>query len=81
MTWRVTEWEEPLIFSWDVTGGRFEGGHAGYRLAPEEAGSRMTLHISVKPSVLMRILMLFMKGRIGRQLAADLEKLKVIMEA
>jgi hypothetical protein len=29
----------------------------------------------------MRILMLFMKGRIRRQLAGDLDKLKTIMEA
>jgi len=81
MTWRVTEWEEARIMSWDVTGGRFAGGHAGYRLAPEDAGSRMTLHIRVKRSALMRILLLIMKRRFGRQLAADLEKLKAIMEA
>jgi hypothetical protein len=81
MTWRIAEWEEPRIMSWDVTGGRFAGGHAGYNLAPEDAGSRMTLHIHVKRSALMRILMLIMKGRLRRQLAADLEKLKVTMEA
>jgi len=80
MTWRIAEWEEPRIMSWDVTGGRFEGGHAGYRLAPEDEGSRMTLHVRVKPSALMRILMLFMKPRFRRQLAADLEKLKANME-
>ena len=79
--WKVTDWEEPRIMSWDVTGGRFEGGHAGYRLAPEGDGSRMTLHISVKRSALMRILMLIMKRRFRRDLAADLEKLKVIMES
>jgi uncharacterized protein YndB with AHSA1/START domain len=81
MTWRITEWEAPRIMSWDVTGGRFEGGHAGYRIASEDAGSRMTLHIRVKPSALMRILMLIMKRRFRRDLAADLEKLKAIMEA
>lgn len=81
MTWRVTEWEEPRIMSWDVTGGRFEGGHAGYRLVPEDAGTHMTLHIRVKHSVLMRVLLLIMKRRLSRQLAADLEKLKAIMEA
>jgi uncharacterized protein YndB with AHSA1/START domain len=81
MTWRIAEWEEPHILSWDVTGGRFAGGHAGYRLAPEDDGSRMTLHIGVKRSVLMRVLLRIMKGRFNRQLAADLEKLKAIMEA
>lgn len=81
MTWRVTEWEEPYILSWDVTGGRFAGGHAGYRLVPEDSGSRMTLHIRVKHSFLMRILLLILKRRFGHQLTADLEKLKAIMEA
>jgi len=81
MTWRITDWEEPRIMSWDVTSGRFEGGHAGYRLAPEDAGSRMTLHIRVNPSALMRIFMLIMKRRLSRQLAAELETLKAIMEA
>jgi hypothetical protein len=67
--------------SWDVTGGRFAGGFAGYRLVPENGGTRMTLHIRVKHSVLMSILLLFMKGRFSRQLAVDLGKLKAIMEA
>jgi hypothetical protein len=67
--------------SWDVTGGRFEGAHAGYRITPEDAGSRMTLHMSMKSSALMRILLLIMKWRMRSQLAADLEKLKAIMEA
>ena len=79
--WKVTEWEEPRIMSWDVTGGRFEGSHAGYRVAPEDAGCRVTIHMRVKPSALMRILMLIMKRRMRPQLAADLEKLKAIMEA
>jgi len=79
--WRVTEWEEPRSMSWDVTGGRFEGGHAGYRLAPEKSGCRMTLHIRVKRSVLMRIVLLIMKRRFRRDLAADLNKLKAIMES
>ena len=79
--WKVTEWEEPRIMGWDVTGGRFEGSHAGYRVTPEDAGSRVTIHMRVKPSALMRILMLIMKRRMRRQLAAHLEKLKAIMEA
>jgi len=79
--WKVTELEEPRIVSWDITGGRFEGMRAGYRVAPEDAGSRVTLHASAKPSALMRILMLIMKRRFRRQIAGDLEKLKAIMEA
>jgi uncharacterized membrane protein len=80
MTWRIAEWEEPRIMSWDVTGGRFKGGHAGYRIEAEVDGSRMTLHVRVPRGILMRILLLFMKGRIRRDLAKDLAKLKVILE-
>jgi uncharacterized membrane protein len=79
--WRVTDWEDLRSMSWDITGGRFEGAHAGYRIAPEDDGSRVTIHIRVKQSVLMRILMLIMKRRMRAQLAADLEKLKAVMEA
>ncbi len=79
--WRVTEWEAPHNISWDVTGGRFAGAHAGYRLAPEATGSRMTLHVRAQQSLLWRIFMLIMKRRMRRDLAADLAKLKAIMEA
>jgi len=79
--WRVTDWEDLRSMSWDITGGRFEGAHAGYRVAPEDGGSRVTIHIRVKPSTFMRILMLFMKRSIRDQLAADLGRLKAIMEA
>ena len=79
--WKVTEWEEQRIMSWELTGGRFEGGQSGYRVVPKDVGSLVTIHFRMKHSNLMRILMLIMKRRIRRQLAADLEKLKTIMEA
>ena len=79
--WRMTEWEKPRIMSWVATGGRFEGAHAGYRIAPEDAGSRVTIHMRVKPSALMSVLLFIMKRRMRRQLAADLGRLKAIMEA
>lgn len=79
--WTVTESEEPHVMSWVTTGGRFEGAHAGYCIAPEDAGSRVTIHMRVKPSVQMRIIMLIMKRRIGRQFSGDLERLKAILEA
>lgn len=79
--WKVAEWEEQRIISWDVTDGRFEGFRAGYRITPEGAGSRVTIHVIVKPSALMRIMMFVMKWLFRRQLAGDLERLKAIMEA
>jgi len=78
--WKLTEWEEPHNVSWDVTGGPMKGGHAGYRIEPEKAGSLVTLHARVKRPSLMRIIIPFMKGNMKRQMFADLEKLKALME-
>ena len=79
--WKVTELEKPHIASWVITGGRLEGAHAGYRIVPEDGGSRMTFYMCVKLSALMRIFMLIMKRRIRRQFDGDVERLKAIMEA
>lgn len=78
--WKIAEWEEPNIMSWDVTDGRFEGVRSGYRIAPEDSGSRVTLHMSVNRNVLSRIMVFVMKRTMKRQLAGDLERLKAIME-
>lgn len=79
--WTATAVEAPFILAWDVTGGRFEGSHGGYRIEPEGDGSRFTLETRVKRSVIMSLLMLILKGRLKRQNAIDLEKLKTIFEA
>ena len=79
--WKLTEWEEPYNVSWDVTGGPMKGGHAGYRVTPEDDGSRVMLHARVKRPSLMGIIIPLMKGNMKRQMFADLEKLKAIMEA
>ncbi len=78
--WTVTEWDEPRLMGWDVTGGRFRGGHGSYGINAEGAGSRVTIETRVNPSVLMRILMLIMKRIMRRQAASDLEKLKKILD-
>ena len=79
--WKVIEWEEPHNASWEFTGSRFKGVHGGYRDAPEDTGSRVTIHARAKRLSLARIVMLIMKRSLKRQNAADLEKLKAIMEA
>jgi uncharacterized membrane protein len=79
--WTVTEWDEQRIMGWEVTGGRFRGSHGSYGVNAEGASSRVTIDTRVKPSVLMRVLMLIMKRTLRRQAASDLEKLKEILEA
>jgi hypothetical protein len=78
--WKVTEWEEHRSVSWVVTGGRLEGSHAGYRVAPENAGSLVTLHANFKLSAFMRFVMPIYKRCMRRQFAAELTQLKAIME-
>jgi hypothetical protein len=78
--WKATEFEEPRNLAWEVTGGRFPGGHGAYRIEPEGDGSRLTTESRLKRSVIMHLLGLVLKGRIRRQNEIDLEKLKAIME-
>lgn len=79
--WRATAFTASQIMAWDVTGGRFAGSHGAYRMQPDGDGTRFTLETRLKRSVLMSLLMLVLKGRIKRQNALDLQKLKAIMEA
>jgi len=78
--WEITEWDEPYSMGWDVTGGRFEGSHGGYYVVSENAGSRVSAHAQFKPGTYMRILKPIMIRYLGRQFAAELEKLKAILE-
>lgn len=79
--WKVSEYDEPRIMAWDVTGGRFEGSHGAYRLEPEGEGSRFTIETRFKRGLLMSFLGLLLKGTIKRGNVSDLEKLKTILEA
>jgi len=79
--WIIAEWEELHIVSWDFSDGRFKGVRAGYRISPEGAGSRVTIHVSANQNVLFRIMMFAIKRFFIRQLAGDLDRLKAIMEA
>lgn len=79
--WKVSEFEEPHIMAWEVTGGRFEGSHGAYRIELEDDGSRFTMETRFKRSIIMRFLGLLLKGSIKRGNATDLEKLKAILEA
>jgi hypothetical protein len=80
-TWETTALVEPRIMSWRYTAGRFEGSHGAYRIEPEGDGSRFIMDNHFKRSIIMTLLMLVMKGRTKRQFAADLERLKAILEA
>lgn len=78
--WQVAEWEEPEHISWNVIDGRFKGAYAGYRVSPEDDGSRMTIYIDANKSFLVKMMTFMMQGIFVRQLTGDLERLKAILE-
>jgi hypothetical protein len=78
--WKVSKFEEPRIMAWEVTGGRFEGNHGAYRIAPDGDGSRVTIETRFKQGIVMWFLGLLLKGMLKRGNATDLEKLKTILE-
>jgi len=79
--WTVTEYEVPRIMAWEVTGGKLEGSHAAYRMEPEGDGSRFTMEMRFKRSLMMRFLKLLMSGTIQRGFDTDVENLKAILES
>ncbi|UCD09551.1 MAG: SRPBCC family protein, partial [Dehalococcoidales bacterium] len=52
--WEVVEWEEPQHMRWYIFDGRFKGAYAGYRVSPEDGGSRMTIYINGYKSFLVK---------------------------
>jgi len=78
--WQVKEWEELEHMSWDIIDGKFKGAYAGYRISPEDDGSRMTIYINGNKSLLVKTMMFLMKGTFKRQMTGDLERLKAILE-
>jgi hypothetical protein len=79
--WKVAEWEELRNISWDVLDGRFKNARAGYRILPENPGSRVTIYVSPNQNLFLTIMTFVMKRFFIRQLNGDLERLKATMEA
>ena len=79
--WTAISLEEPHNLAWKVTGGRFEGSQGAYRIEPDGNGSQFTLETQLKRSIVMSLLMPFLKRMLKRQNANDLKKLKAILEA
>jgi len=78
--WQVAELEELEHMSWDVIDGRFKGARAGYRILPENTGSRVIIYVSPNQNLFLRIMTFVMKWFFIRQLSGDLKRLKAIME-
>lgn len=81
MPWTVTKIEDGRHIEWiHNQESILKGSVAFYHVDPENGGSRVSIYTNIKGSPLMRIIMIFMKGRMTESLKADLRRLKEIME-
>lgn len=79
--WTVVKWDEGRHMEWVHRESKLEGTIAFYHVEPEKDGSTVTLYIKMVVPFLMRIAMVFMRGKIVKGIKTDLKKLKTIMEA
>jgi len=78
--WEVTGWEEGRLIEFVHRGGKLVGSVGTYRVEPEQGGCRVTIEGELVLPFLMRILWVFLGGRMRRGIREDLERLKAIME-
>jgi hypothetical protein len=80
MPWTIIKWEEYRHMEWIHRDSKIKGSIASYHVEPENGGSRVTIYAKMAGPFIMRIIMLFMRGRMIKGLKAELMKLKEIME-
>ena len=78
--WSIIKWEDGRHVEWVFGECKMKGSIGYYRVEPENGNSRVTIHSNLKLPLLMRILMIFMGGKMKKKAKADLQKLKAIME-
>ena len=78
--WKIINWEDGHYFEFVHTEGIFKGSIASYHVEPENSGSRVSIRANMVLPFIMRLMMLFMKGRMTKGIKADLLMLKDIME-
>jgi len=80
MPWTIIRWEEGRHMEWVHRESRIKGSIASYHVEPENGGSHITIHSKMVGPLLMRIIIIFMGGKIIKSVKADLQKLKSLME-
>ena len=80
MPWTIIKWENGRHMEWVHRESRIKGSIASYHVEPENGGSRVTLHAKMVGPLFMRIIMVFIGGKMKKGVKADLQKLKVLME-
>jgi len=80
MPWTITRWEDGRLTEWVHRDSRIRGSIASYHVEPEDGGSHVTLHAKMVGPLFMRIIMIFIGGKMTKGVKADLQQLKSLME-
>ena len=80
MPWEIIKWEDNSFFEFVHRDGAFKGSIASYHVESENGGSRVTIKAKMVLPFFMRIILVFMKGKMIKGTKADLNKLKELME-
>ena len=80
LPWTIIRWEDGRHMEWVHRESRIKGSIASYHVEPENGDSHITIHSKMVGPLFMRIIMIFMRGKIIKSVKADLQKLKSLME-
>ncbi len=80
MPWTIIKWGNGRHMEWVHRESRIKGSIASYHVEPENGGSRVTVKAKMAGPLFMRIIIVFMGGKMKKGVKADLQKLKVLME-
>ena len=81
MPWTVTKMENDRHIEWiHNKDSILKGSIASYHVEPVNGGSRVTLYAKMVTPLFMRIVMVFVRGKMIKGVRAELQKLKELME-
>ena len=66
MKWEITRFEDGRSFEFIHTAGGFKGSIAIFRVEPENNGSRVSIQMRMSGPLILRIMMVFMRGMMRR---------------
>lgn len=78
--WEVTQFQDGRSFEFIHTAGPLKGSIAFFQVDPDGDGSRVQIRVRLTGPFLMRIMLLFMGGKVRSGLRGDFQRLKQIME-
>jgi hypothetical protein len=80
MEWEITRFEDGSSFEFIHTAGALKGSIAFFEVKPEIKGSLVHVQMKISGPIFLRIMLLFMGGRMRKGVRGDLQKLKELME-